>query len=217
MGKKDFGAGVLGAIGIGAVASGAAATYKVSEALIKLRRLHEVAEDHAVFVRLTDRIRRDVAETERLLALREVKIALARNTEKMAWMRGTLESTKKALAAMDKYTGHVRKDLSHSKHVGIINRIRWVLDSHERLINLTLELETSHRGLIEVLSFLSGLEPLACCYDDGHRPRGVPREVGTGLYESAFRQEITTSQQDNQTYAPQVRSSHARSRIRSMI
>ena len=167
MARDKYGKEILGALSLGAAVSAAAGAYKVSEAAIKLRKLREVAEDQQVFLRLLRRVREDIIETKRLMGLRTVKVALTYNTEKKAWIESVVRSTEAAARLMSHRVAHVQKDLERSGHVGLWNRIRWVLEDHERLTQLSLELTASHLGLLEVLAFVAGLEPLACCYEAG--------------------------------------------------
>jgi hypothetical protein len=164
-GRNIFGIGV-GALSIGAVASAAAGGWKIAEFVNHAKKLHEVAEENAVFVRLVHRVRLDLAEVERLLHLKEVKWALSRSPKKVAWIRGIISSTRKSIEEMGEDTERVSDDTEKGKHVGLRHRLKWVLDEKEKLQIKQLELQTCHQGLIAVLGFLSGLEPLACCIQE---------------------------------------------------
>ena len=148
----------------------------MAEFMIRMKRLHDVGSENAVYVGLVDRVRLDLAETDRLLHLPEVKFSLSKSPEKVAWIRKTITGVRIAIEQMGKYTGRVSADLERGKHVKLRHRIRWVLDEHEKLAHRQLLLATSHQGLLEVLGFLATLEPLACCMPDPKpKPKPQPR------------------------------------------
>jgi hypothetical protein len=157
---KAFG---LGALSAGAVISVVAGAYKVGEAVLHLRRLHAVGKENDVFVRMVERVRLDLAEVDRLLALPEVKLALSRSPEKVQWIKRTITTLRVAMEEKAKYTESVRKAVEGGRILGLRKRIWWVLEEHEKLVNRRMELAMCHLGLLQVLAFLAPLEPLACC------------------------------------------------------
>ncbi|OCK78096.1 hypothetical protein K432DRAFT_255682, partial [Lepidopterella palustris CBS 459.81] len=132
--------------------------YKFSEFAVKVKRLHEVAYQNGVFARIIERVRLDLDETERLLALPSIKFALSSNKEKMAWIESCIASTQEALEGLEEHMGRVGRDLSKGKHVSMWHRMRWVLDEHEKVIHGRMELSASHQSLLQVLGFLTSLE-----------------------------------------------------------
>jgi len=149
----------------------------LAEFMIRMKRLHDVGSENAIYVGLVDRVRLDLAETDRLLHLPEVKFSLSKSPEKVAWIRKTITSVRIAIEQMGKYTGRVSADLERGKHVKLRHRIRWVLDEHEKLAHRQMLLAASHQGLLEVLGFLTTLEPLACCIEEAKpKPRPQPQQ-----------------------------------------
>jgi len=171
--------GLLEAIGVGAALSAVAGAYKFSEFAIRAKKLHEVASENEVFVRLVQHVQIDLAETERLLYLPSVKFALSNSPDKLAWIRRTISDTKNALYQISRYTGGVSGDLEHGHHVGIRHRFRWVLNDYEKLVHRRMELAMCHQSLTQVLGFLSTLEPLACCEESLaiEAPRQTPENI----------------------------------------
>lgn len=161
---KAFG---LGALSAGAVLSAIAGAYKFGEFLVHLRKLHDVGEENAVFVRMVERVRLDLQETERLLAVPEIKHALSRSPEKTAWIKQVVTRMRIALEEKAKWTESVRKGIEGGRILGLKKRIWWVLEEHEKLVNRRMELAMCHLGLLQVISFLEPLEPLACCQPEG--------------------------------------------------
>ncbi|KAF2838176.1 hypothetical protein M501DRAFT_993038 [Patellaria atrata CBS 101060] len=157
---------LIEALGVGAALGAVGSIYKAGEALIRLKRLHDVAEENAVFTRLAARVRDDLEEAERLMRVKEVKYALSGNPEKVEWIRDTMAGVHEALYEINRYTKRVCKDTDRGKHVGVKNRVIWVLDEHEKLVHRRMELATCHQSLLQVLALLGGLEPLRCCQDE---------------------------------------------------
>ncbi|KAF2433775.1 hypothetical protein EJ08DRAFT_647073 [Tothia fuscella] len=169
--RNLFGLGV-GAASFGAVAGVAAGGWKLAEFIQKARKLHDVSSDALVFTRLTQRVRLDLAETQRLLSLDEVKWALSRSPKKVSWIQGVIKGVRVSLEEMGEGTENVDEERGKGKrHLGLRTRLRWVLDEKEKLRVRVLELGTVHQALAAVLAFLSGLEPLACCEEDEDQGR----------------------------------------------
>ena len=159
---RSFGLGAFTAGGIIALLTGG---YKICELLIQMRKLHDVGEENAVFVRIIERVHLDLAEVERLLALPEVKFALSKNADKVEWIDRTMKAMHFALKEKARHTASVKKDVE--KHrlfgVGLRKRVWWVLEEYDKLVNRRMEVSMCHQGVLEVLSFLAPMEPMACC------------------------------------------------------
>jgi hypothetical protein len=110
-----------------------------------------------------------LAETERLLALPQVKSALARNRAKVRWIQGTITDVRVALEDFASFTQRVKGDTDRGSWVGLRNRAWWLLEEYEKLVHRRMEVSTSHAALLEVMTYLGSFEPLACCYPDGDR------------------------------------------------
>jgi hypothetical protein len=158
-------------IGLGALASGIAAAYKFSEFIVRLKKLHEVGGENAVFARLIQRVRVDLHEVERLLRIRDIQITLSRMPAKREWIYKTVQDTKVALSEIGRLTVRVTGDLDEGSHVGLRHRLRWLLDEHEKLVHRQMELATCHASLMEAMGYLMGLEP------EQGRERGFERET----------------------------------------
>lgn len=169
--------GEKGAIlGLGALAGIAGGTWKFLEFTTKVKKLHDVGSENAVFVRLLANVRADVRETERLLHLREVKAAMATNPEKVRWIRETISRMRTVMEEMARHTERVEGDMERRKwgwfggaHVGFRHRLRWLLDEYEKLVHRRMELAMAHQSLLAVMEFLGQFEPLACCQKEGER------------------------------------------------
>lgn len=159
-GLMDFGFGALSA---GAVLSVVAAGYKSAEFLVHAKKLTEVGHENALYSRIMERVRLDLAETDRLLKLPEVKHAMQNAPDKLAWIKRTITALKDALKEMDKYVYRVASDKSRGKAIGWVHRFRWVLDDSEKAARCRGEVGICHEGLLEVLSLLSSYEDLKCC------------------------------------------------------
>ncbi|KAF1988957.1 hypothetical protein K402DRAFT_461397 [Aulographum hederae CBS 113979] len=185
------------AIGIGAVISAIAGSYKFSEFAVKLKKLEEVRSQNETYIRLCERVRLDLAETDRLLKLPAIKKALSRNPEKVNWIESSIVDTRESLERIESVTGRVAKD-SKGGHgrISLWHRLRWVLDENGKVVNRRMELATCHQTLSQVLGFLASLEPLACCLPEEAANETKKRTVNTVRFDAG------TNVQD---YEPQRR------------
>ncbi|RDI83448.1 hypothetical protein Vi05172_g6584 [Venturia inaequalis] len=165
-GFMDFGFGALSA---GAILSIVAAGYKSAEFLVHAKKLTEVGHENAVYGRIMERVRLDLAETDRLLHLPEVKHAMQNTPEKLGWIKRTITALKDALREMDKYVYRVASDRRRGKAIGWVHRFRWVLDDSEKAARCRGEVGICHEGLLEVLSLLSSYEDLNCCPEEDEK------------------------------------------------
>jgi hypothetical protein len=153
----------LRALRAGAIISVVAGAYKIGEFLVHAKHLHGVREENNVYVRIIERVRADLAECERLLALPQVRFALSTAPGKVEWIRRSVHAVREALREKANMAGGLGR-----KSLGLRSRLWWVLDTREKLENLRMEVALSYMGLLQVLAFLAPLEPLACC--EGERP-----------------------------------------------
>jgi hypothetical protein len=193
----------LGALSVGAIVSAIAGGYKVAEFLVKVKRLHGVGTENGLFVRIVERVRIDIAETERLLNVPAIKQALSQSPKKVIWIKKTIEAVRQSLEEMTTLTRRVEGDVERGGRVGLRNRLWWVLSEHEKLVHSRMEVAMCHLGLIQVLGFLGALEPMACCgpsgqyeepdrfveettdvrYRDYDQPRRAPQYEDEGYFE----------------------------------
>jgi len=145
----------LGAVSIGAAAGAIGATYKITEFLVKCKKLFHVRGENAVFVRLIDRVQADLVEADRLLALKEVKEMLKKNKGKTLWVQAQVVAMREAIEEMSKYT---KKVAAAGWWLGIKTRIWWVLDEYEKLIHREMELSMAREGLLAVIEYLNEFE-----------------------------------------------------------
>jgi hypothetical protein len=171
-GILDFG---LGALSAGAILSILAAGYKSAEFLIHAKRLTDVGHENAVYVRIMERVRLDLKETDRLLKLPEVKHAMANAPEKLGWIKRTITAMKESVTEMNKYVYRVSGDVERGRWIGVKHRFRWVLDDSEKALRCRGEVGICHEGLLEVITFLSAFEELNCCKEDGKYEEEVVR------------------------------------------
>lgn len=185
---------IAAGIGLASLAGIAGGTYKFAEFLTKVKRLHDVGGENAVFVRISENVRNDLRETERLLHLRDVKEALRTKPSRVRWIQSTIGRVRSVLEDMDKYTGRVDEDVEKRQNrwfglgwgtgVKLRHRLRWVLDEHEKLDNRTLELSTVHQSLMSVMEFLAQFENRDS-YAEGER-RGTDRRVEFDVRRESF-------------------------------
>jgi hypothetical protein len=161
----------LRALRAGAIISVVAGAYKVGEFLVHAKHLRGVREENSVYVRIIERVRADLAECERLLALPQVRFALSTAPGKVEWIRRSVHAVREALREKATAAGGV----GGRKSLGLQSRLWWVLDTKEKLQNLRMELALSYMGLLQVLAFLAPLEPLACCEGERRGERYMRR------------------------------------------
>ncbi|KAF2475785.1 uncharacterized protein BDR25DRAFT_339785 [Lindgomyces ingoldianus] len=153
--------GEIGAlVSAGAVATALGGAYKFSEFVNKAKRLHDVGPANAVYVRLINRVRRDLDEVKRLLTVPEVKQALSTNRPKAEWVYGCIRDTRGALENITPHTERVAGDIDGGRRVGFRHRLRWLLDEKEKLENREREVQAAHASLCEAIGFLTALEPV---------------------------------------------------------
>jgi hypothetical protein len=177
----------MGALKTGAVISAVAGAYKFGEFIIKLRHLEGVDGDSSVFVRIMDRVRLDLLEVERLLDLPEVKSALSRNREKVLWIQSCIGDMHMALDQTNGIISGVKKGLG-SWTWGFYSRVKWALHDHEKLQHRRMEVALKHLSILNVLTYLAPLEPLACCdpqtkYEQRKKVYDEAREYYRGIDE----------------------------------
>ena len=131
---------------------------KFSEYAVKL---YSVDSENGVFVRMIQRVRLDLEEAERLLCCPSVKAKLIAIPGKLPWIKGVILSTKVALNEIGRWVERVRADKQGYGSVSWENRIRWVFNDNEKLVNRKMELGASHQALSTVLAYLAPLEQAA--------------------------------------------------------
>ena len=121
-------------------------------------RLYGVESENGVFVRMIQRVRLDLEETERLLLVPSVKEKLISIPGKLPWIKGVVLSTKGALNEIGRWVERVRADKDGYGSVSFENKVRWVFNDQEKLVHRSMELRTSHQTLSTVLGYLTPLE-----------------------------------------------------------
>jgi hypothetical protein len=129
--------------------------FKLSEYAVKL---YGVESENGVFVRMIQRVRLDLEETERLLSVPSVKEKLISIPGKLPWIKGVVLSTKGALNEIGRWVERVRADKDGYGTVSFENRVRWVFNDQDKLVNRSMELRTSHQTLSTVLAYLAPIE-----------------------------------------------------------
>jgi hypothetical protein len=130
-------------------------SFKLAEYAAKL---YGVETENGVFVRLIQRIRLDLEETERLLSIPSVKTKLISTPEKLPWIRGVVLSTKSALNEIGRWVERVRAGGAGYGNVSFETRVRWIFGDQEKLISRSLELRACHQTLSIVLAYLTPFE-----------------------------------------------------------
>ena len=128
---------------------------KFSEYAVKL---YSVDSENGVFVRMIQRVRLDLEEAERLLCSPSVKSKLIATPGKLPWIKGVILSTKGSLNEIGRWVERVRSDKQGYGSVSWENRIRWVFNDNDKLVNRRMELAASHQALSTVLAYLTPLE-----------------------------------------------------------
>lgn len=131
--------------------------FKLAEYAV---RVYGVESENGVFVRLIQRVRLDMEETERLLAVPSIKAKLLSTPEKLPWIKGSLYSTKAALNEIGRWVERVRAEKQGYGNISFETRVRWVFNDQEKLVTRSLELRTSHQTISTVLAYLTPLEQL---------------------------------------------------------
>jgi hypothetical protein len=129
--------------------------FKLAEYAVQL---YGVESENGVFVRLIQRVRLDLEETERLLCVPSVKKKLISTPGKLPWIKGAITSTKSALNEIGRWVERVRAEKEGYGSVSWENRVRWVFNDHDKLVNRRMELGTSHQALSTALTYLAPLE-----------------------------------------------------------
>ena len=132
--------------------------FKFSEYAVKL---YSVDSENGVFVRMIQRVRLDLEETERLVHSPSVKSKLITTPGKLPWIKGVILSTKSALNEIGRWVERVRSDKEGYGRISWENRVRWVFNDNDKLVNRRMELGTCHQALSTVLAYLTPLEQAA--------------------------------------------------------
>lgn len=132
--------------------------FKFTEYAVKL---YSVDSENGVFVRMIQRVRLDLEETERLVYSPSVRSKLVATPGKLPWIKGVILSTKGALNEIGRWVERVRSDKEGYGSISWENRVRWVFNDNEKLINRRMELGTCHQALSTVLAYLAPLEQAA--------------------------------------------------------
>ncbi|CAG9999077.1 unnamed protein product [Clonostachys byssicola] len=159
-GRGGFNHPVLESLGIGALTLGGAAaaigaSWKVAEFLVKCKTLFEVRSENAVYVRLVERVKVDLAEAERLMALKSVQDGMRENREKTLYVQSLIRGVHDAIKGMTKYTSKVA---DAGKWMGLPTRLWWVLHEREKLAHRQMELAMAREGIMEVIGWLGEFE-----------------------------------------------------------
>ncbi|KAF2714241.1 hypothetical protein K504DRAFT_499006 [Pleomassaria siparia CBS 279.74] len=163
---------------LGAAATAIGGAYKMGEFLYKAKHLRDVGPSNAVYVRLINRVRFDLDEVKRLLTVPDVKEALKANPPKAKWVYGAMRDVRGALENISPHTERVGGDIENGKRVGIRHRVFWLLSEKEKLENREKELSTAHGSLMEVIGFLTALEPVNSKGQHAHdKSHGEGREA----------------------------------------
>ncbi|ORY02275.1 hypothetical protein BCR34DRAFT_84370 [Clohesyomyces aquaticus] len=125
-----------------------------------LVRLIEVGSENEVFVRTIEIVRVDLNEVLRLLSIESVRRKLTAVPGKFQWIKSAIESTRLALTDIAQWVERARVDQQATGSVKLETRLRWVFNDHEKLSNRQVELQTCHRQLSNVLTFLNPLEEI---------------------------------------------------------
>ncbi|KAF2035266.1 hypothetical protein EK21DRAFT_54631 [Setomelanomma holmii] len=157
---------------LGAAATAIGGAYKFGEFMYKAKRVRDVGPSNAVYVRIIGRVRTDLDEVRRLLAVREVHDALEANPEKSRWVYGAMRDVRGALENITPHTERVAGDIEAGRRIGVRHRLYWLLSEKEKLENREKELQIAHASLSEVLGYLTTLEPV----EEPKRPKSSSKK-----------------------------------------
>jgi len=118
-----------------------------------------VGGENAVFVRMINRVRRDMDEAERLIRVPAVLAKLVATPEKLPWIKDVILSTKHALNDIGKWVDRARAEKLGLGSVTFETRIRWVFNDHQAVVARKEELAACHQSLSTALNILHMLEP----------------------------------------------------------
>jgi hypothetical protein len=150
-------------ISVSAVFASLNSAFKLAEYAVKFCA---VESENGVFVRMIQRVRLDLEETERLLYVPSVKKKLEGTPGKLPWIRGAINSAKSTLNDIGRWVERVRADKEGYGSISWENRVRWVFNDHDKLVTRRMELGTVHQALSTVLSYLAPLEQTETTVDE---------------------------------------------------
>ncbi|KAH9863881.1 hypothetical protein J1614_009813 [Plenodomus biglobosus] len=144
--------------GLSAIFASVGSALKVAEVAV---RIAEVGSENDVFVRMIRNVRDSLAEVERLLSHDQVQTRLVETPGKIPWIQRTINSSKSALDDIGRWVERARAEQESTGSIHFTTRVRWILNSHEKLVNRTAELGTCHQQLSIVLNYLTPLESVS--------------------------------------------------------
>lgn len=153
--------------------------FKITELFYRIR---EVGSENEVFVRTIAVVRNDLSEVERLISIPSIVAKLLSTPAKLAWIKGSVYSTKSALNEIGRWVEKARMEQQALGSVKFETSVKWIFNDHEKLVNRQNELSTCHQQLSNVLGYLVGMEEAvvtkepptygdATCFDDLVSPR----------------------------------------------
>jgi hypothetical protein len=150
-------------VSVGAAFAFLNTAFKLAEYAVKFCG---VESENGVFVRMIQRVRLDLEETERLLCVPSVKKKLISTPGKLPWIKGVINSAKYSLNEIGRWVDRVRADKEGYGSVSWENRVRWIFKDYDKLVTRRMELGTSHQSLMTVLSYLTQLEQTETLVDE---------------------------------------------------
>jgi hypothetical protein len=150
-------------VSVGAAFAFLNTAFKLAEYAVKFCG---VESENGVFVRMIQRVRLDLEETERLLCVPSVKKKLISTPGKLPWIKGVINSAKYSLNEIGRWVDRVRADKEGYGSVTWENRVRWIFNDYDKLVTRRMELGTSHQALSTVLAYLAQLEKTETLVDE---------------------------------------------------
>jgi len=121
-------------------------------------QLSDVDAANHNFVRILERVRSDINETERLLCIPTIHSVVENSPLKRTWIKNGIHNIKSALSDIGLFIERIRLDKNSGDPSNFATRVRLVLQNFGRLENQCSELATCHQTLIAILNILSPLE-----------------------------------------------------------
>jgi len=142
--------------GVRLASSSITAAFKLVEFGLKLKA---VSEENLIFLRLIDRVRQDLEEVRAERASKTAYLATA--VTKRSWVDAAIADAEAALIDIGKLVEGTRVDLERARSVGMKNRLEWALYNHDKFVTRQAGLDTCHRSLLAVLTFLHSTPVIA--------------------------------------------------------
>ncbi|KAI9801057.1 MAG: hypothetical protein M1833_002925 [Piccolia ochrophora] len=120
-------------------------------------RLRDVDEDTRIFLRLIERVDKDLQEAQRL---RHEKESLLVNDAQKLWIDHTISDAKEALHRIGSLLESGRVDISTGGAVSLKHKLDWMMLHHEKFVARESYLSGCHAAIHAIIGVMSGMKSL---------------------------------------------------------